>query len=86
MKERFMLLPRLKSIIAWLALIALALGLPCLAYSLHGSWQDHYRDASGISCCNPNDCQATIGRLLAQEGDRTQVEVQGVAKLYFHKG
>ena len=69
---------RLKSIISWLALVAIALGLPCLAYSTHGSWQDHYRDAAGISCCNPNDCQVTIGRLLAQEGDRTQVEVQGV--------
>ena len=48
------------------------------ALSEHGSWHDHYTDALGINCCSTRDCIRTVGRLLERNGDRTQVEVQGV--------
>ena len=73
-----MSLHRLKAIISWLVLVALALGLPCLVYSAHRSWQDHYQDASGTPCCGDRDCSRIAARLLAHEGDRAQAEVQGV--------
>ena len=48
------------------------------ALSEHGSWQDHYTDATGSKCCGIRDCIRTVGRLLERDGERTQIEVQGI--------
>lgn len=56
----------------------LAVDAALIANAMHGSWQDHYTDASQTPCCGPRDCQQIEGRLVTRESDRVQVEVQGV--------
>lgn len=58
--------------------LAIAGPLVPVSLALHGEWQDHYTDATGIKCCGVRDCIRTVGRLLGRDGDRTQVEVQGI--------
>ena len=61
-----------------IALVVMAFPLASLAWSAHGTWQDHYQDAIGIPCCGIRDCLRTVGRLVDRQGDQVQVEVQGV--------
>ena len=72
---------RLSLVLTFLCVVLTVMALPLASsvLGLHGSWQDHYKDATGISCCNPRDCAQTTGRLLDRQGEQVQVEVQGVS-------
>lgn len=69
---------RWKAVLSALILGVLFLGLSAIAFSAHGDWTDHYKDATGITCCmTGRDCTQAQGRMLTRDGEHIQVEIQG---------
>jgi len=62
----------------WYSLAILLWGLVAVSSARHGSWQDHYQDATGMSCCGPRDCTVVPVSLVRQEGEVMHALVMGI--------
>ena len=66
------------TLIASVAIWALVLSSTS-AFSSHGHWLDHYRDAQQRPCCSANnDCRVVRARILSQDAASVTVEIDGV--------
>jgi hypothetical protein len=60
-----------------MVLVGALLALPALLWANHGHWIDHYRNASGGSCCGVRDCVTVEARLVEDRGRTWLAEVNG---------
>ena len=60
----------------WGLVFLLLLIVARITWSLHGDWQDSYRDAKGQLCCSSNrDCRVVRARILSQTAEQVLVGI-----------